>query len=197
MLSLESTQGVAWAEQPRVGGRWQVPGGVHSGPCTAVWLPLVDEQELCHILLLPCPTCQVLSPRPPRGSLPYPPFSRGKLQEVAGPRAMTPSPLCGEPGTPSTPRRHIHLSDWHSMWLLGSSPGVCNCWSDAVGVRGCSQRLLGMRGCAALERAEPGPLEPSSLQKSLQASLFRKRLGTRAAYEVLSSTAEGDSQPQE
>ncbi|KAF6334552.1 two pore segment channel 2 [Rhinolophus ferrumequinum] len=33
------------------------------------------------------------------------------------------------------------------------------------------------------------------LMKSLQASLFRKRLGTRAAYEVLSSTAEGDGQP--
>lgn len=31
--------------------------------------------------------------------------------------------------------------------------------------------------------------EPSSLQKSLQTSLFRRRLGARAAYEVLASTA--------
>nr|KAF6439331.1 two pore segment channel 2 [Molossus molossus] len=34
------------------------------------------------------------------------------------------------------------------------------------------------------------------LLKSVQASLFRKRLGTRAAYEVLSMTAEGQAHPQ-
>lgn len=35
-------------------GAWPGPcgGRVHSGLCTALWLPLVDELELCHILLL-------------------------------------------------------------------------------------------------------------------------------------------------
>ncbi|XP_054294790.1 two pore channel protein 2 isoform X3 [Pongo pygmaeus] len=42
-----------------------------------------------------------------------------------------------------------------------------------------------------------GYLMPSSLQKSLQTSLFRRRLGTRAAFEVLSSmVGEGGAFPQ-
>ena len=53
------------------------------------------------------------------------------------------------------------------------------------------------RGWAAGERAEPSPSEPYSLQKSLQTSLLRRRLGIRAAYKVLSSmTAEGEAHPE-
>lgn len=59
--------------------------------------------------------------------------------------------------------------------------------------RGCP----GTRGWAAGERAKPSPSEPYPLQKSLQTSLLRRRLGIRAAYKVLSSmTAEGEAHPE-
>lgn len=56
------------------------------------------------------------------------------------------------------------------------------------------------RGClgrGARDRAGPSPSAPSPLQMSLQTSLLRRRLGTRAAYKVLSSvTAEGETHPE-
>lgn len=73
--------GRACAEQPCVGGRWPGP---HRWRSTVVpappWL-LLWMSRSCHTLPFPALTCQVLSPRPPRGSLPHPTFSRGKLQE--------------------------------------------------------------------------------------------------------------------
>lgn len=47
-----------------------------------------------------------------------------------------------------------------------------------------------LRGRVGLNVWQPA-LRAPSLQKSLQTSLFRRRLGTRAAYEVLSSMQAG------
>lgn len=45
-------------------------------------------------------------------------------------------------------------------------------------------------------RTEPSHPELHSRQKSFQTSLFRRRLGTRAAYEVLATAAGGAACPQ-
>ncbi|KAB1251714.1 Two pore calcium channel protein 2 [Camelus dromedarius] len=45
-------------------------------------------------------------------------------------------------------------------------------------------------------RGSAEPLRATSFQKSLQTSLLRRRLGTRAAYKVLSVTAAGEAHPE-
>ena len=173
--------------------RLATPVGVGPVPpphrCTALWLPLVDELELCA-------SCSLLVPTS-RDSLPCPSFSKGSCKEIAAPGVSDPETSAGEPGTPSALRRNPCVSGWHSS--LQSCSFLCDCHlvpAERGAIPGCRwagrpQRLLGPRGAGCPGWAELGPSKAPSLQKSFQASLFRKRLGTRAAYEVLSSAAEG------
>lgn len=171
--------------------------GVHGGlgPAPSSLLPVSGSQARAPSLPL-SPGCAV--PTATRGLLPCRASSRGKLPEARSSQAMTPNPPCGGMGTPHTPRRSVCLSELHSGWLMaGLGLVVCGCSSDAHGQgEGLlprlwraerPRRLPGDRGLAAGEGAVLSHSEPSSFQKSLQTSLLRRRLGTRAAYKVLSS----------
>lgn len=115
-----------------------------------------------------------------------PPGATSLLQPLQGgwPRA----PCAGEQGSPAC-RAETHPSESLGREESGRSPGAC-------GGEGCSLGAWG--GGERPGQAGPRRSEPLSPQKSFQTSLFRRRLGARAAFEVLSSvTAEGEAHPRE
>lgn len=156
-----------------------VPGLGSTAPRTALWLPLVDEPGPSH----PAPS----PPAPVRlGPLGHP--------GVPSPVPLPPRGSCKEGAEdPKCPEKN------------GSSPESVTGPLMPEGARGCSpgcgwvgrapSRLPGERGLCDPERRSRAS-QPLSLQKSLQASLVRKRLGTRAAYQVLCAPAEGGAHPQ-
>lgn len=89
------------------------------------------------------------------------------------------------------------VSSHPCLALAGLRPLRTAPYSGAQGVKGWLPRLplspLPRAGWTRIEMcvgtARARSSEPFSLQKSLQTSLFRRRLGARAAYEVLASTA--------
>ena len=133
-----------------------------------------------------------------------PTSSRGNRKETEAPGAVTtpPTPHVGGPRTPSPLRRDAYLSEFHSggcqqdLALVVSDCPPMPTGRGAAPWAASEQGLSGARGRMAMDRAGSSPSAPSPFQMSLQTSLLRRRLGTRAAYEVLSSvTAEGEAHP--
>lgn len=106
-------------------------------------------------------------------------------------RAMDSGPPCGRARTPLH-GEGAHALGTGSASALGSFLRSRDC---PVTVPTGEALRLRAEGCAVL-LGQAGHSEAPSLQKSVQASLFRKRLGTRAAYEVLSSMADREARPQ-
>lgn len=153
---------------------------------------------------LPLCSLGVLAPQPPLApSLPHLLWGESKKTKTPGAVTTLPTPLVGGPGAPSPLRRDAHLSELHSGGCQqGLALVLCDCPPMPSG-RGAAPwaasepGLSGARGRVARDRAGPSPSAPSPLQMSLQTSLLRRRLGTRAAYKVLSSvTAEGETHPE-
>lgn len=97
----------------------------------------------------------------------------------------------------------MYLSDFHSGGCRqGLALVVCDCPPLPIGQGAApwaasEPGLSGARGRVARDSTGPSPSAPSPFQMSLQTSLLRRRLGTRAAYKVLSSvTAEGEAHPE-
>lgn len=128
-------------------------------------------------------------PPPPSGSS----FGRWEPRHIlllspgwSEPQGPLHCPLLGSPRaadpTPTSPR-------WGSQGLSCGTLGLCPAARGA---------LPGTDGGTALVRSlQQRRSEPRSLQKSLQTSLLRRRLGTWAAYQVLCSlSAEGGAAAQ-
>lgn len=166
-------------------------GGLGTASTSLPWVTSLSAPQGCwphsHHWPLLCPTS-----------------SRGNRKETEAPGAVTtpPTPHVGGPRTPSPLRRDAYLSEFHSggcqqdLALVVSDCPPMPTGRGAAPWAASEQGLSGARGRMAMDRAGSSPSAPSPFQMSLQTSLLRRRLGTRAAYEVLSSvTAEGEAHP--